>query len=174
MGGDSTGHAEVQREGLIAHLIKLGMPTGQAIMFGCVRHFVELEIKSFLEAGWPGAQAENFLFAFRDVIHKGLAFWRGVWVDSKAPGAIFDEKLARMPVPTGSKWECLPVPAGMFLCTLYVSEERKKLGVGLTMMEEFLKHARTILRGTRDVDRPQDAGTHGDKVRACIHINEIR
>jgi len=163
-GGDSTSHAAVQRDGLVKRLVKLGMPEDQAWIFGCIRHFVELEIKAFLEAGWPGAQAENFLFAFRDVMHKDVAFWRNVWIKSLAPVETFDEKIGKMPVPTSSKWECLPVPAGLFLGTLHVSQQRKDGGGGLTMMEEFLKEARRLLRGTRNQDRPQDAGTHGDKV----------
>ena len=112
-GGDSTSHAggsNGQRVGLRERLEKKGLKPNTMILYGCVRHFKELELKAAFGAGWPGTPAENFLYALRDVIHKDVPFWRGVWCDSGAktgPGDVFDRCLASMPAPTSSKWECL-------------------------------------------------------------------
>ncbi|MDC0526092.1 hypothetical protein OAO87_03740 [bacterium] len=43
-----------QREGLIERLEKRGLAPLRAIVFGCVRHHKELELKAAFEAGWPG------------------------------------------------------------------------------------------------------------------------
>ena len=60
-GGDSTDHAIQQREGLRTRLEKRGLQPGLMLIYGCVRHFKQLELNAAFEAGWPGKQAENFL-----------------------------------------------------------------------------------------------------------------
>lgn len=111
-GGDSTGHAYQQRVGLRTRLEKRGLESGRMLIYGCVRHFKELELKAAFEAGWPGKQAESFLYSLRDVIHKDPGFWRGIWLDVRGKGGagalpadVYDRCLKGMGVPTGSKWE---------------------------------------------------------------------
>ena len=111
-GGDSTDHAIQQREGLRTRLEKRGLQPGLMLIYGCVRHFKQLELNAAFEAGWPGKQAENFLYSLRDVIHKDPGFWQGIWLNVRGLGVagalpldVFKRCLLGMSVPTGSKWE---------------------------------------------------------------------
>ena len=180
-GGDSTAHAggtnpnASQREGLRARLVAKGLESGRMLLYGCVRHFKELELKATFEAGWPGAQAENFLFTLRYVIHKDPEFWRGVWRDSGAktgPVDVYNRCLASMPIPTASKWECMDEACRKFLATFEVNEARR--GIGVTMIEEFVTRARELLRGTADEALPNKAGTHGDKSKFDVFAVDLQ
>ena len=145
------------------------------LIYGCVRHFKELELKAAFEAGWPGNVTENFLFSLRYIIHKDVPFWRGVWIDSGArtgPVTVYNSSLATMPIPTSSKWECMDTASSKFLATFEVSEARK--GMGVTMIEEFVHRARELLRGTTDVAMPQKAGTHGDKEKFNVLAADLQ
>ena len=180
-GGDSTAHAggsnpnASQREGLRARLVAKGLEPGRMLLYGCVRHFKELELKATFEAGWPGAQAENFLYTLRYVIHKDVPFWRRVWCDSGAktgPVGVFNTCLASMPIPTSSKWECMDTACSKFLATFEVNEVRN--GIGVTMIEEFVTRARELLRGTSDEALPNKAGTHGDKSKFDVFAVDLQ
>lgn len=180
-GGDSTAHAggtnpnASQREGLRARLVAKGLESGRMLLYGCIRHFKELELKATFEAGWPGAQAENFLFTLRYVIHKDPEFWRGVWCDSGAktgPVDVYNRCLASMPIPTASKWECMDEACRKFLATFEVNEARR--GIGVTMIEEFVTRARELLRGTADEALPNKAGTHGDKSKFDVFAVDLQ
>jgi len=144
------------------------------------RHFKELEIKAFLEAGWPGCQVENYLFSLRDTMHKDPLLWRGIWVDAGLPGESFDKSLGSMPVPTSSKWECMPPACGKYVLTLeHTKEQTIQLGagsqakVGVSMMETFTHHVREMLRGSTQLERLQDAGKHRDKVKFEVLAVEL-
>ena len=174
-GGDSTDHAIKQRTGLCSRLEAKGLEAGRMLIYGCVRHFKELELKAAFEAGWPGNVSENFLFSLRYIIHKDVPFWRGVWTNSgagTAPVTVYNSSLASMPNPTASKWECMDVACDKFLRTYEVSEARK--GIGITMIEEFVDRARHLLRGTTDESMPQKAGTHGDKEKFNVLAADLQ
>lgn len=170
--GDSTGHAVTQREGTADRLAEKGARREFIIIAGCVRHFKELELKAAFEGGWPGKQAESFLYAFRDMLHKNTPFWRKVWLRAMQPANVFDRCIARMPVPTASKWECMDEVCRLFLQTYEVDESMR--GFGVTMIEEFVKYARGILRGHGDAARPQDAGKHGDKEKFHVLAKDLQ
>lgn len=170
--GDSTGHAEVQREGAADQLAQKGARRELIIIAGCIRHFKELELKAAFEGGWPGKQAESFLYAFRDMLHKNTPFWRKVWVRAMQPLQVFNRCIARMPVPTSSKWECMDEACNLFQQTYEVDEGTQ--GFGVTMIEEFVKYARDILRGHADESRPQDAGRHGDREKFDVLAKDLQ
>ena len=174
-GGDSTDHAIKQRTGLEERLVAKGLEASRMLIYGCVRHFKELELKAAFEAGWPGNVAENFLFSLRYIIHKDVPFWRGVWTDSGAgtgPVNVYNSSLASMPNPTSSKWECMDVACAKFVATYEVSEARR--GIGVTMIEEFVDRTRHLLRGTTDMSMPQKAGTHGDKEKFNVLAADLQ
>ena len=172
--GDSTGHAEVQRSVLQDDLVQRGLDRSKMIISGCIRHFKELELKAATTGGWGKVSVENFLWTFRWVLHKDLPFWRVVWTSPPLsfPVDLFDRCLAQMPAPTSSKWECMDACLQKMEQLFAVHESMR--GIGMTMIEEFVKRARDLLRGTSDIERPQAAGTHGDRDKFDVFAVDLQ
>ena len=47
------------------------------------------------------------------------------------------------------------------------------LSTGMSMGEEYIKHMRSVLRGTDDLEAPQRAGQHGDRAKWDVYATDM-
>ena len=123
-----------------------------------------------MDAAYPGEEVVNYLRLFHEVVHAMPEYYSELWKARFPTLPHVWKQLMSMPEPTASKWEVPAACATLFLIGLEVAPGKE--GMEVSMLEEFAAFVLSRMRGTVDVNRPQDAGghPHRDKWRALAAL----
>ena len=159
--GDSTEHAHQQRVKFLNKLSQQGGVAPDQVRSqaeNCYRHLTVLEENAAMEAAYPGEEVVNYLRLFHEVVHAMPEYYTELWKARFPTLPHVWKQLMSMPEPTASKWEVPAACATLFLIGLEVAPGKE--GMEVSMLEEFAAFVLSRMRGTVDVNRPQDAGGH--------------
>ena len=160
---DNTEHAQLGMRNFIADALKDVPPEKRrAIVENCYRHLSVLEEQACMRAAFPGDEVVNYLRMFYEVWHAQPEYYSAIWAQCGLPPKVF-EALLRMPEPTSAKWQVPVDCAKVFLLGLEVAPGKE--GFQDSMLEVFARQVLQRMRGTSDVERPQDAGTHPHRTK---------
>ena len=138
-------------------MAELDSATLRAIIEGCYRHLTVLEEKAAMDAAFPDEEVISYLRCFYEVLHAQPIYYEQMWLAAGLPHAVFVQ-LMQMAEPTSGKWEVPVRCAEKFLLALVPVPGKEAFTD--TILEEFTKYMVRTTRGTVDILRPQDAGTH--------------
>ena len=160
---DNTDHAQLGMRNFISScLSSVPEKKRRAIVENCYRHLTVLEEQAAMSAAFPGDEVVNFLRMFYEVTHAMPEYYHEIWDKFGLPIKVF-EALMRMPEPTSAKWQVPVECAKVFLLGLEVAPGKE--GFQDSMLETFARQVLLRMRGTTDVARPQDAGTHPHRMK---------